>query len=46
MVYQERKNDDLAKGDAVCQIKQIQIMEGDILLKSSIVTCGKRELLQ
>lgn len=29
MVYQQRYNDDLAEGDALCQVKQIQIREGE-----------------
>ena len=38
VVYQERENDDLAKGDALCQIKQIQIKEGETLLETIIAT--------
>lgn len=36
VVCQERENDDLAKGDALCQIKQIK--EGETLLEIIIAT--------
>lgn len=40
VVCQERDND-LGKDDALCQIKQIQTREGEILLERIIATGGK-----